>query len=442
MDRLRSVKLPTITLLAIGCLVLFVLVGVNLVMGVRTQSALDTVTEMREVRRNAVELQAALQSAESSQRGYLLTGNDIYLAPFATAVEEAGRRIADLRANPGLNARKADALTRLEQVTTEKIDELTQTIELFRKDNRMEGVDLLSKHHGKALMDEAMVFISAIIRNAEQEVSSGIAVQHQSLNTLQNSTYLAVLVVVLVSFGVFFVQRSFVRDLHAANTEVLSLNQQLEVRVEQRTRELEHARDRAEMLLAEVNHRVANSLTMVASLVGMQARASGNDETKRILADTQARINAVGVVHKQLYTGTNVQSVALQDFLPNLLAQIEGSLRSEGLSASLRKDIEPMELSTDKTVSLGIIVTEWVTNAFKYAYPDSKGEIRVRLVKRDDGLAQVSVEDDGVGLEAGTGIKGTGLGTKLVSAMASSLGGKIEYLDRNPGTEARLIMPV
>jgi two-component sensor histidine kinase len=72
-------------------------------------------------------------------------------------------------------------------------------------------------------------------------------------------------------------------------------------------------------LLSEVNHRVANSLTMVASMVGMQARASGNEETKRILADTQARINAVSVVHKQLYTSSNVQSVALPDFLQKLL---------------------------------------------------------------------------------------------------------------------------
>ncbi len=174
----------------------------------------------------------------------------------------------------------------------------------------------------------------------------------------------------------------------------------------------------------------------------MQARASTDKETRAILADTQGRINAVAVVHKQLYTTGDVKTVALADFLPNLLAQVEESLKSEGLSASLRKEIEPQDMTTDQAISLGIILTEWVTNAFKYAYPGHKGEIRVSFRKGATGFAEVVVEDDGVGRGNAATPQGTGLGTKLVNAMAASLGARIEYLDRKPGTQARLIMPL
>jgi two-component sensor histidine kinase len=87
-------------------------------------------------------------------------------------------------------------------------------------------------------------------------------------------------------------------------------------------------------------------------------------------------------------------------------------------------------------------LAEWVTNAFKYAYPDRPGEIRVSLKRLADGRGELVVEDDGVGREAGGAAKGTGLGTRVVSAMAASMGAEVEYLDRRQGTAARLVFPL
>jgi two-component sensor histidine kinase/CHASE3 domain sensor protein len=442
MDKLRSVRGPTITLLIVGCFCLILLVGLNLVFGIRAQEASETVNDAREVRTHAGSLRSALQTAEASQRGYLLTGNEIYLAPFATALDEAERNLSALKERQASLPTSGTAFQTLEAVTQDKLGELAVTVGEYQRGNRQIALETVSENRGKALMDEANVFISAIVRSAERDLTAGVARQQDSLRTVRISTYLAVLAVFAVTAGIYFFQRSFVRDLQTANDQVQSLNADLEVRVEERTRQLKQARDRAEVLLAEVNHRVANSLTMVASMVGMQARASGNEETKRILGDTQARINAVSVVHKQLYTSSNVQSVSLPDFLQKLLDQIEGSMRGEGLSATVRKEIEAIEIPTDQAIGLGIILTEWVTNAFKYAYPSGVGEIRVRLFQQGDGLAQVSVEDDGVGFAATAAPKGTGLGSKLVAAMAASLGGTVEYFNRNPGTEARMVLPL
>ena len=341
----------------------------------------------------------------------------------------------------GREADAGPAMIELERLVADKIAELKDSVYLRRSGKELGAADILTTHRGKALMDEANVFISAIVRSAETRLGEGVDNQQASLRILRLVTYLTVLMVLAVTVGVYLIVRSFVRDLRIANIEVKQLNNDLEGRVEDRTRKLAEASNRAEVLLAEVNHRVANSLTMVASMVGMQARATTDRQARAMLADTQARINAVAVVHKQLYTTGDVKTVALADFLPNLLAQVEGSLKSGGLSATLHNEIEPQELTTDQAISLGIILMEWVTNAFKYAYPGRGGEIRVKLRKSVDGFAEVAVEDDGVGRGDASPPQGTGLGTKLVSAMAASLGARIEYLDRKPGTEARLILP-
>ena len=205
--------------------------------------------------------------------------------------------------------------------------------------------------------------------------------------------------------------------------------------------EVRVARDRAELLLAEVNHRVANSLALVASLVRLQANAVNDSVAKEALGETQARIYAVAAVHKRLYSSHDVMVVALDEYLTSLLDHLAASMRSAGHGTSLRYALEPLRLGTDASINLGVVVTEWVTNAFKYAYPARSGEVRVSLRRLSDGRGELSVEDDGIGRN-GEATQGTGLGTRIVGAMAAGIGAEraeIEYLDRKPGTRARLI---
>ena len=204
-------------------------------------------------------------------------------------------------------------------------------------------------------------------------------------------------------------------------------------------RDVRVARDRAETLLAEVNHRVANSLSLVASMVSMQAKAVSNQQAKDALGETQARIYAIATVHKSLYSSGDARTVALDGYLSGLLEQLATSMRDKGLGAVLRHEIEALRLPIDATINLGVVVAEWVTNAFKYAYPDHAGEIRVRLRRLDNEKVELAVEDDGVGRNDEGSVKGTGLGTRIVNAMASSMGAEIQYLRRQPGTIARLI---
>lgn len=187
--------------------------------------------------------------------------------------------------------------------------------------------------------------------------------------------------------------------------------------------EVREARDRAEVLLHEVNHRVANSLALVAALVRMQANAISDAGAKEALAETQVRISAIAGVHRRLYTSDDVRFVEISGYLSSLLGELEVTMRDSGRISKIHLDAEPLKVPTDKAVPIGVIVTELVTNAFKYAYPpDAPGPIRVSMARTGDRSVTLSVADEGVGWSGSGTAQGTGMGTRVVKAMASSLG--------------------
>jgi two-component sensor histidine kinase len=203
---------------------------------------------------------------------------------------------------------------------------------------------------------------------------------------------------------------------------------------------LRASNQRLEALLREVNHRVANSLMMVASFVRMQASSLADAGARAALEDTQRRIGAIIQVHKRLYTHGDVERVDMRDYLSALAAELESTCSRPGAQRAVRLTVDEVLLDTDRAVSLGVILNELVTNACKYAYPaDRDGEVRVRLASAGAGL-RLSVEDDGVGMAQS--IQGTGLGGRLVTAMAKSLGAALTYEPKASGVRAVLDIPV
>ncbi|MBU2418788.1 MAG: response regulator [Alphaproteobacteria bacterium] len=199
------------------------------------------------------------------------------------------------------------------------------------------------------------------------------------------------------------------------------------------------ARDRAEAMLREVNHRVGNSLQLVSSFMSLQLRHLADEGARAALRESQARIEAVAHVHRRLYTSGDMSSVAMDEYLEGLIAELGQSLAPGAGSPTLKLTARPLKVSTDQAVSIGVVVTELVTNAVKYAYaPGQTGEIRI-ILEPDAGNARaiLTVEDDGPGL-GDAKPKGTGLGGKIISAMASGLRSAVEYDPAHPGVRARL----
>ncbi len=191
------------------------------------------------------------------------------------------------------------------------------------------------------------------------------------------------------------------------------------------------------VLLREVNHRVANSLQLIASLVHMQAGAVKDQAAQSALRDTQARISAIMQIHRRLYTSDNVEFVDMAEYLEGLVSELHQSLTSSHRNLPIRLTAESVTLGTDKAVALGVIVAELVTNACKYAYGEGEdGEIRIALTHVSPGALRLVVEDDGRGFAEGVAPTGTGLGQKVIGAMAQSLDAKMTFDPAYKGTRA------
>ena len=431
----------TIVSLLVGLLSVIAIIGATVWLEERAQEHFSDALRLRDTRTAAVELRSAMQSAESSQRGFLIGGNEIYLAPFDTAKAEAQTRLRKLEELLATAKTDGPLAERLSQVIAQKFDDMDRTIALKTEFHDADALAQFRTNRGKALMDETNLFLSSIVRGMDEQLTQDLAEQRTNANWLRWVSAIGGLVIILVVGGVTVTLLRYSREISQARDHMLAFNATLEQRVKDRTADLARARDTAEVLLAEVNHRVANSLSIVASMVGLQANAAKDKSAKDALSEVQTRIYAISTVHQRLYSSGETNFVDLSEYLSGLLGNIETAMRDEGRAASLTYNLEPLRLKTDASVSLGVIVAEWVTNAYKYAYPDRIGEIRVSLKELPGSRAELTVEDDGVGRGDGAVVKGTGLGTRIVTAMARTIGAEVDYVARNPGTAARLAFP-
>lgn len=291
--------------------------------------------------------------------------------------------------------------------------------------------------------------IDAVILDHDLGTSSGLDVLARLAGSegappvvyVTASSELAIAVQALKAGAVDYVVKTIGEDFEVLLTAALeqSVERARLLRAkEEAEREVRDARDRAIVLLAEVNHRVANSLALVSSLVRMQASSVQDAGARAALAETQARITAIGNLHRSLYTSDDVRTVDLAAYLETLVRELGHSMSAAGRTPDIRFEAVPIQMKTDKAVSIGMIVTELVTNAIKYAYPEGVGEIRVSLSRDPYGATLLAVADDGVGWSGQGPATGTGLGGKIVGAMARGLGTTITYGQPTRGTRVAL----
>lgn len=191
-----------------------------------------------------------------------------------------------------------------------------------------------------------------------------------------------------------------------------------------------------EILLREVNHRVGNSLQLIAAFLHMQAGGTEDAAVKEALLIAMGRVVAVGQVHRRLYTSNEVQSVCSEQYLRSL---VEDLAKSSPTAVRIELDSDQVALDPDRAVAVGVIVNELVLNALKYAYPSgSNGPIRVSM-KEGEREAELSVEDDGIGFDVNSA---GGLGSRIVRAMATKLDSKVIQERKERGTRISIRFPL
>lgn len=208
-------------------------------------------------------------------------------------------------------------------------------------------------------------------------------------------------------------------------------------------RELMEALEAKDALLYEVNHRVKNSLAVVVSLLTLQASRASDPSLKQSLLEARGRVSVVAQVHQRLYTSSRHDSVEVAPFLTEVANDVEGLLDTDGrVHLELEVDTDGLILSIDKAVPLALVVSELLTNAVKYAFPDGMtGTVRMSVESSDHGVCIV-VEDDGIGLDAGFDITAsTGFGMRIVTALTRQIRARLSVPPVEKGTRFEIFLP-
>jgi two-component sensor histidine kinase len=191
------------------------------------------------------------------------------------------------------------------------------------------------------------------------------------------------------------------------------------------------------MLLLEMQHRIANSLQIIASILQLKARAAGTSDSRHQLLDAHDRVMSVAAVQRHLELGAG--EVEVGPYLTKLCESLESSMAGEGRTTKITVRADPATVSSKEVVSLGLIAAELVINALKHAFPGAGGgEILVAYYAGEAGW-MFSVTDNGVGRPAPSKDRRVGLGTSVINSLARQLHARVEITDTQPGSRTAII---
>jgi two-component sensor histidine kinase len=241
-------------------------------------------------------------------------------------------------------------------------------------------------------------------------------------------------------------------DLEGAPAELRLLGDTLgdmAKRLEARQTELHEALAQKDVLLREIHHRIKNNLQTVTSLLNLHSKGIRSEGAQQALQQIRMRVQALALVHRHLYESETMRDVELRSFLGDLCQLLQDGSGTSRWRVRLGLEIANLRMPVERATPLALLVTELVTNSFKHAFPDNRyGTITVKLLTAEDGMAVLSVADDGVGLPESAGsdpadmaAKGLGLGAKITQAFARQLGGELG-ISGPPGTTVTLAFPI
>lgn len=214
-------------------------------------------------------------------------------------------------------------------------------------------------------------------------------------------------------------------DLADSINRMVETIEQSQMRLRESVKTEAAAREK-EILLREIHHRVKNNMQILTSLLRLQTRRANSEEMRIVLMESEARIRSMGLLHEKLYQSESVSTIELQGYLRTLTNELLRMNSPPGKRREIKLSVRDIFLGLDTALPCGLIVTELVSNALKYAFPDrAEGIIYVSVGKEADGEFTLVVWDNGVGIPPGFDpAKSQSLGMRLVSMLVDQLNGK------------------
>jgi len=237
----------------------------------------------------------------------------------------------------------------------------------------------------------------------------------------------------------FFASQLDVTERVLRQAAIAEQKAEVEREIERRTADLKAALEAKTLLLHEVDHRVKNNLTMIGSLLRLQARTIGDPEVAGRLEVMLERVDALATVHRRLYQSDDINRFDVGAFVDNLVSDVIGASGRSDIRVEMA--VERIPVGSSKASALGLVLNEVLTNAIKHGYPDGRpGRLEV-AARGGHGEARISIRDDGPGLDMADPLPG-GLGATLIRRLSKQVGADVRWENADPGTRVVISFPV
>lgn len=200
-----------------------------------------------------------------------------------------------------------------------------------------------------------------------------------------------------------------------------------------------------EVLLREIHHRVKNNLQVISGMLDLQSSLLTDPAARASLKGGRNRVMSMALIHQKLYQSEDIAQVNMESYVESLVADLFTAFGVDKDEIKLKIDVQAVRLNLDMAIPLGLLLSELVTNAVKYAFNgDNQGrlpEVSITFRKRPDGNYLLTVSDNGIGLPENFDLEtASSLGLKLVHTLVEQLDGDI-ILDQSSGTSWSIVCP-
>lgn len=202
----------------------------------------------------------------------------------------------------------------------------------------------------------------------------------------------------------------------------------------QQEESLKSALKEKEVLLSEIHHRVKNNLQIIDSLIGLQSENMTSDNVLAAFKESQNRVRSIAMIHQILYESHDFSEVEIATVISGLVDNLIQSYGTDLRQIAMDLDLAKVQLPIDKSIPLGLIVNELVTNTLKHAFPHGRiGRLNIILKMAEAGTITLIIEDTGVGIAEDFNIEeSSSLGLHLVQTLVDQLGGSLNIQRKDP----------
>lgn len=266
--------------------------------------------------------------------------------------------------------------------------------------------------------------ISSFLIEANEIVSAGQIKKYETYSPLIDSYFL--ISAFSPAKNLYVTLTADITEQKKAENYLQNANDNLESKVQERTKELSSALEEKELLLREIHHRVNNSLQLISSLMNIQAPYIKDDESIEFFKKSQSRVKSISMIHEKLYQSKNLQKIDFGDYLSSIIINLFQTYVVDQEKIRYNLKCNSIKLNMETAIPCGLILTELITNSLKHSFGN---EISVEMYLENETFNLI-VKDNGIGFPEDLDFQNIdSLGLQLVNLLVNQLDGAINLKD-------------